>query len=89
MTTTPSLEGRPVKEYRGIVTGEAVAGGSMGDLGAALSNLGNTHDPLHERYLVEAEESALRKLEARAQELGAYSVLGVHLDYDTRSARAP
>lgn len=81
LTTTPTLEGRPVKQYLGIVTGEAVVRGSMNDLGAALSSLGNVRDPLHERYLVAARDAALKKLEARARELGANAVVGIDLDY--------
>jgi uncharacterized protein YbjQ (UPF0145 family) len=82
ITTTPTVEGRPVKEYRGIVTGEAVLQGTMSDLGAALQNMGNKRNPLYERYLVEAKEVALKKLEERAQELGANAVVAVHLDYE-------
>ena len=81
LTTTPTIEGRPVKDYLGIVTGEAVVRGSMSDFNAAIANLGNTRDPVHERYLVEAKETALKKLESRARELGANAVVGVDLDY--------
>lgn len=82
LTTTDTIEGRPVKEYRGIVTGESVVKGTMNDLSTALSNMGSGKDPLTERYMVEAKESALKKLEIRAQELGANAIIGVHLSCD-------
>jgi len=56
----------------------------MSDFNAAIANIGNTRDPVHERYLVEAKETALKKLESRARELGANAVVGVDLDYGER-----
>ena len=82
VTTTPPVAGRPVKEYRGIVTGEAIVRGTVGDFAAALASAASSRDPLHERYLVEARDAALKKLTVRAEELGANAVVGVHLDYE-------
>jgi uncharacterized protein YbjQ (UPF0145 family) len=82
VTTTPTVEGRPAKEYRGIVTGEAVVRRTMSDFGAGLANMGNSRNPLIERYMVEAKDAALEKLKARAQELGANAVVGIQFDYE-------
>ena len=29
VTTTPSVEGKPIREYRGVVTGEAIMGAHL------------------------------------------------------------
>jgi uncharacterized protein YbjQ (UPF0145 family) len=82
VTTTPTVEGRPVKEYLGIVTGEAIVRATMSDLSTALEGMGNNRSPLYERFLVEGKDVAMKKLTDRARELGATAVVGLHLDYE-------
>lgn len=82
VTTTSSVEGRPVKEYLGVVSGEAVMTHSLSDIGAAMRNLGNRRSHISERILFEASQLALEKLAKRAQELGADAVVGISIDYE-------
>ena len=86
VTTTPTVEGRPVKDYLGIVTGEAVMTGTLDDLGAALANLGKGRGYVSERRLFEAHQIAVRKMCDRAKEMGASAVVGVHFDHETGPA---
>jgi len=83
VTTTPTVEGRPVKSYLGIVSGEAVLSGTWSDLGAALQNLGNPEHPISERILFQAQQRALSKLTDRAKELAANAVVGVAFDHES------
>lgn len=83
ITTTSGVEGRAVKAYLGIVTGEAVLSLGMDDLVKTLQTLGNRRSPLSEKILSEATQIAIGTAGDRARELGANAVVGVHFDYET------
>ena len=83
MTTTPTIEGRKIVEYKGIVFGEVVNGVDfIKDFAAGLTNIFGGRSGSYEDELVDARESALRELEARARDLGADAVVGIDIDYE-------
>ena len=83
ITTTPSVEGRKVKEYKGIVFGEVISGVNfIKDFAAGLSNFFGGRSGSYEGELIEAREAALREIEKRAVALGANAIIGVDIDYE-------
>ena len=83
LTTTPSVEGRPVAGYLGIVTGEAILGANVfRDLFARVRDVVGGRSAAYEASLAEARETALRELEERAAKVGADAVIGIDLDYE-------
>lgn len=83
ITTTPTIEGKRVREYRGIVTGEAIMGANIfRDLFAGVRDIVGGRSAAYEKELRTARETAMAELAANAQELGANAVVGVDLDYE-------
>jgi len=83
LTTTPSIEGRKIKRYCGIVAGEAILGANLfKDLFAGIRDLVGGRSASYERELQRAREIAMEEMADRARELGANAVLGVDLDYE-------
>ncbi len=83
MTTTPSVDGRPVSEYLGIVTGEAIIGANIfKDLMATMRDIVGGRSAAYEKALRSAREEALREMSSIASERGADAVIGVDLDYE-------
>jgi uncharacterized protein YbjQ (UPF0145 family) len=83
MTTTPSVEGKTITSYRGIVAGEAILGANLfKDLFAGIRDLVGGRSGTYERELQKAREIALQELQDRARELGANAVVGIDLDYE-------
>ncbi|HHV46368.1 MAG TPA: putative heavy metal-binding protein [Tissierellia bacterium] len=82
-TTTNSIEGKRVKEYKGIVFGEVVSGVNfIKDFAAGLSNFFGGRSKSYEGELIEARENAIKEMEMRASRLGANAVIGVRIDYE-------
>jgi len=87
-STTPSIEGRPVSEYLGIVTGESIVGANIfRDLFAGIRDIVGGRSGSYERVLGEARKAALGEMEAEAQGRGADAVVGVDLDYEVLGAQ--
>src|SRR5262245_58574664 len=83
LTTTPSVEGKAISQYRGIVTGEAILGANIfKDLFAGIRDLVGGRSAAYERVLSDARRVALDELTERAAELGANAVVGIDLDYE-------
>ena len=83
LSTTPSLEGRPIPHVLGLVHGETILGANLfRDLLAGIRDLVGGRARAYESTLVQAREMALAELEQRARLLGADAVVGVHLDYE-------
>jgi len=83
ITTTHTVEGRRIREYKGVVFGEVIAGVNfLKDFAAGLSNIFGGRAVSYEDELIEARESALREMEQRARALGANAVVGVDVDYE-------
>ena len=83
LTTTPTVEGRTIIEYKGIVFGEVITGVNfLKDIGAGLRNIFGGRSGSYEKELLDARSSALRELESRACEKGADAVVGIDIDYE-------
>jgi len=83
VTTTPTVEGRPAREYLGIVTGEAILGANIfKDLFAGIRDIVGGRSGAYEKELSRARKTALAEMEAEAQSLGADAVVGVDLDFE-------
>ncbi len=84
VTTTPSLDGRRITRYLGIVTGEAIVGANIfRDLFASVRDIVGGRAGAYENVLASARETALAEMTAAAAKLGANAVVGVDLDYET------
>ena len=83
ITTTPSIEGRAIAQYHGIVVGEAIMGANVvRDVFASITDIVGGRSGAYESKLQDARDTALRELEDRAVEKGANAVVGVDLDYE-------
>lgn len=83
ITTTPNVEGKRIKEYKGLVFGEVVSGVDfIKDFAAGLSNFFGGRSRSYEGELIEAREDAIREMIGRAGSLGANAVVGVDVDYE-------
>ena len=82
VVTTPTVEGAPVKQYIGMVSGEAISGVNMfKDFGANLSNMFGGRASQYEEEIGGASATAVNEMCARAQAMGANAVVGVKVDY--------
>lgn len=83
ITTTMSVEGRLIREYLGVVTGEAVLGANLfRDLFAGIRDIVGGRSAAYERELRRAREVAFQEIEEAARQLGANAVVGVDIDYE-------
>lgn len=82
-TTTQSVEGRNIMEYRGIVFGEVIAGVNVvRDMVAGISNFFGGRSGVYEEELMSARAKALCEMQQRAMHLGANAIVGVDVDYE-------
>lgn len=83
VTTTPSVEGKAIVDYRGIVFGEVVSGVNfVRDFAASFTNFFGGRSGSYEEELIQARQNALHEMEQRAREVGANAVVGVDIDYE-------
>lgn len=83
VSTTPTLEGRPIQEYCGIVTGEVIVGANLfRDLFAGIRDIVGGRSGSYERILADARNQAIQELQAEAAALGGNAVVGIDLDYE-------
>ncbi len=83
LTTTPSIEGKAIKQYHGIVIGEAVMGANIfKDLFASIRDIVGGRSGSYEDELTKARQIAFRELEQEARNMGANAVVGIDLDYE-------
>ena len=83
VTTTPTIEGRPIQEYLGIVTGEVIVGANIfRDLFANIRDIVGGRSGSYERILAEARQQAIEELQAEAATRGGNAVVGIDLDYE-------
>ena len=84
VTTTPTVQGREIAAYLGIVTGEAILGANIfKDLFAGIRDIVGGRSGAYEEELRKARTIALDELAALARQLGADAVVGIDLDYET------
>lgn len=83
LATTPSLEGRRIVRYCGIVAGEAILGANVfKDMFAGIRDLVGGRSGTYEKELRKARQLALEAMAEQAAEQGANAVIGVDLDYE-------
>ena len=83
ITTTPSIEGRKIQSYLGIVSGEAIMGANIfKDVFASIRDIVGGRSAAYEQELIRAKEIALQELQERALALGADAIVAVDLDYE-------
>lgn len=87
LTTTNTIEGSRIKDYRGIVFGEVILGMDfIKDFSAGITNFFGGRSKSYEGELIEARNQALKELEERALKLGASAVVGIKMDYEVLGA---
>ena len=84
ITTTPGIEGKRIKQYLGVVTGEAILGANVfKDFFASIRDVIGGRSAAYEQELRKARDIALAEVKQAAAELGANAIVGVDLDYET------
>jgi len=84
VSTTNTIEGRPVQEYLGLVSGETIIGANIfRDIFASIRDIVGGRSGAYEEVLREAKDTAIREMCDQAHILGANAVIGVDLDYET------
>lgn len=83
ITTTPTVEGRRIRQYKGLVFGEVVSGVNfLRDIAAGIRNVFGGRSKGYEEELIRGREEAIEEMAAKAQALGADAVVGVDVDYE-------
>lgn len=84
LTTTAVIEGQPVREYLGVVTGETIIGANVfKDFLAGMRDFFGGRSGSYEKVLREAKDTSLREMEERARNIGANAIVGIDIDYET------
>ncbi|MBR0116904.1 MAG: heavy metal-binding domain-containing protein [Prevotella sp.] len=87
LTTTPTIEGHPIRNYIGVVNSETIIGANfVKDFKASLTDLFGGRSGTYERTLREAKDTALAELQQRAMAMGANGIVGIDFDYETIGA---
>ncbi|HNP22384.1 MAG TPA: heavy metal-binding domain-containing protein [Panacibacter sp.] len=84
LTTTNTIEGKPIQQYLGIVTAEAIIGANIfKDIFAGIRDIVGGRSGTYEKVIEEARRNALDELQERAAQVGANAVVGIDLDFET------
>jgi len=84
ITTTHHLEGKKVKKYIGLVSGEAIVGANIfKDIFASIRDIVGGRSSAYENELRRAKEIALQEMVDQAVAIGGNAVIAVDLDYET------
>ena len=84
LSTTPTIEGHPIREYKGVVTGETIIGANMfKDLFAGIRDIVGGRAGSYEKVLREAKDTSLNEMMVRANAMGANAIVGIDIDYET------
>jgi len=84
LSTTPTLEGKRITNYYGVVTGETIIGANIfRDFFAGIRDIVGGRSSSYENVLREAKDVALKEMSERASVLGANAIVGIDLDYET------
>ena len=84
LSTTPTIEGQPIREYKGIVTGETIIGANVfRDFFASIRDIVGGRAGSYEKVLRDAKDIALKEMMKKAQAKGANAVVGIDIDYET------
>lgn len=84
LSTTPTIEGHQILEYKGIITGETIIGANfIKDFFAGIRDIIGGRSNSYEKVLRKAKDTAMAEMEERAAEVGANAIVGVDIDYET------
>jgi uncharacterized protein YbjQ (UPF0145 family) len=84
LTTTPSIEGKRITQYLGVVTGETIVGANIfKDIMAGIRDIVGGRSGAYEKAFRKAREIAFEEMEQEAAELGANAVVGIDIDTET------
>lgn len=84
ISTTPTIEGRPIQVYKGVVTGETIIGANLfKDFMAGIRDIIGGRSGSYEKVLREAKDTSLAEMQQRAEQMGANAIVGVDIDYET------
>ena len=87
VSTTQSIEGKRIIEYKGVVFGEVIIGiNAFKDLFASVRNIVGGRSKSYEEELIKARTNAMREMQERAEQLGANAIVGVDIDYQVLGA---
>ncbi len=87
LSTTPSIEGRTIREYKGVVTGETIIGANfVKDFFAGIRDVVGGRSGSYERVLREAKDTSMNEMVDRARGMGANAIVGIDIDYETIGA---
>jgi uncharacterized protein YbjQ (UPF0145 family) len=83
VTTTPSIEGKAITRYLGVVAGEAVIGANIfRDLFAGIRDVIGGRSGAYEKTLRQARQVAIDEMIQEAKELGADAIVGISVDFE-------
>ncbi|MES2749335.1 MAG: heavy metal-binding domain-containing protein [Patescibacteria group bacterium] len=83
-TTTPTLQGKTITAYKGIVTGETIFGANVvKDIMASIRDLVGGRSTTYEKTIIDAREASFKEIQEKAETLGANAVVGIDIDYLT------
>jgi len=89
LSTTPTIEGHTIREYKGVVTGETIIGANIvKDFFASIRDIVGGRSASYEQVLREAKDTSLQEMMNRAQSMGANAVVGIDIDYETIGANS-
>jgi uncharacterized protein YbjQ (UPF0145 family) len=84
LSTTPAIEGKTIRTYHGVVTGEAILGANIfRDFFAGIRDIVGGRSAAYEKELTKAREIAFEEMTEDARSLGANAVVGIDIDYET------
>ncbi|MCR5820352.1 MAG: heavy metal-binding domain-containing protein [Bacteroidaceae bacterium] len=84
LSTTPTIEGHTIREYKGVVTGETIIGANfVKDFFAGIRDIVGGRSGSYEKVLREAKNTSMKEMMDRAQEIGANAIVGIDIDYET------
>lgn len=84
ITTTPTIEGKPISQYHGIVGGDAVLGANIfRDFFAGIRDIVGGRSAAYEKVLADAKQAAIDEMIQKATALGANAIVGVDVDYES------
>ena len=87
LSTTPTIEGHTIREYKGVVTGESIIGANfVKDFFAGIRDIVGGRSASYEQVLREAKDYAMQEMMERAHMMGANAIVGIDLDYETIGA---
>ena len=84
LSTTPQIECCPIREYKGVVTGETIIGANfLKDFMAGIRDIVGGRSGSYEKVLRQAKDTAMQEMTERAMQMGANAIVGIDIDYET------